>query len=198
MGILDIALPGGGHVIAYPKSDHAPASFTVLNLGVADIDTAVDELNAAGVVTKIYDDPDFGTDARGISRGRGPDIASFATPRATCCRSSPTCAAETHRRGERRRAHPSRAPPPRDTRGWRLGRPPRDSRAQVPRVARRFGQTEHTQPLREGGPMPLIFLCGFVAIALWSLVEQRPVPRAGGSRAPRPSPSPVPCSCSST
>lgn len=80
MGILDIALPGGGHVIAYPKSDHAPAPFTVLNLGVADIDTAVDELNAADVVTKIYDDPDFGTDARGISRGRGPDIAWFRDP----------------------------------------------------------------------------------------------------------------------
>lgn len=80
MGILEIALPGGGRVIAYPKPDHAPAVFTVLNLTVADIDAAVDALNEAGVVTKIYDDPDDGTDARGVSRGRGPDIAWFRDP----------------------------------------------------------------------------------------------------------------------
>ncbi len=80
MGILEIALPGGGQVIAYPKGDHAPASFTVLNFDVADIDAAVDELNAAGIVTKIYEDPDYGTDERGISRGRGPDIAWFRDP----------------------------------------------------------------------------------------------------------------------
>ncbi len=80
MGILDITLPGGAHVIAYPKSDHVPAAFTILNFAVADIDAAVDELNAAGVVTKIYDDPDFGGDARGIMRGRGPEIAWFRDP----------------------------------------------------------------------------------------------------------------------
>ena len=80
MGVLELALPGGAHAIAYPKADHAPASFTVLNLEVADIDEAVTALNAAGVVTKIYDDPDFGTDERGISRGRGPDIAWFRDP----------------------------------------------------------------------------------------------------------------------
>ncbi|MBN9177541.1 MAG: VOC family protein [Microbacterium sp.] len=80
MGILEISLPGGGHAIAYPKGDHTPASFTILNFGVADIDVAVDELNAAGIVTKIYDDPDYGTDRRGISRGRGPDIAWFRDP----------------------------------------------------------------------------------------------------------------------
>ena len=80
MGILEISLPGGGNVIAYPKQDHAPAVFTILNFGVADIDAAVDELNAAGIVTKIYDDPDYGTDARGVSRGRGPDIAWFRDP----------------------------------------------------------------------------------------------------------------------
>lgn len=80
MGILDITLPGGAHAIAYPKADHLPATFTVLNFTVVDIDTAVDELNAAGVVTKIYTDPDFGTDARGISRGHGPDIAWFRDP----------------------------------------------------------------------------------------------------------------------
>lgn len=81
MGILDITLPGGAHAIAYPKDDHAPATFTILNLEVDDIDVAVDALNAAGVVTKIYTDPDFGTDDRGIARGNGgPDIAWFRDP----------------------------------------------------------------------------------------------------------------------
>lgn len=79
MGILQIALPGGAHAIAYPKDDHVPATFTVLNFVVPDIDAAVDELNAAGVVTKIYTDPDYGTDERGIARG-GPEIAWFRDP----------------------------------------------------------------------------------------------------------------------
>lgn len=79
MGILDITLPGGAHAIAYPKDDHVPATFTILNFEVADIDAAVDELNAAGVVTKIYDG--LGTDDRGIARGNGgPDIAWFRDP----------------------------------------------------------------------------------------------------------------------
>lgn len=81
MGILEITLPGGARAIAYPKDDHTPATFTVLNLVVADIDQAVDELASAGVVTKIYTDPDYGTDDRGIARGNGgPDIAWFRDP----------------------------------------------------------------------------------------------------------------------
>ncbi|WP_295121482.1 VOC family protein [uncultured Leifsonia sp.] len=84
MGNLDIALPAGSHVFVYPKPDHRPASFTILNLVVADIDAAVDELNAKGVVTKIYDDDTFPTDEKGIARGkavnRGPDIAWFRDP----------------------------------------------------------------------------------------------------------------------
>jgi len=81
MGILDISLPGGGHVIAYPKDDHEPATFTILNFVVSDIDVAVDELNAAGVTTKIYDSDDLPTDERGIARGNGgPDIAWFRDP----------------------------------------------------------------------------------------------------------------------
>lgn len=84
MGNLDIALPSGGHVFVYPKPNHEPATFTILNLVVADIDAAVDELNAKGVVTKIYDDADFPTDAKGIARGKaqnmGPDIAWFRDP----------------------------------------------------------------------------------------------------------------------
>ena len=61
-----------------------PATFTILNFVVGDIDGAVDELNAVGVVTKIYRDPDFNTDEKGIARGRaagyGPDIAWFRDP----------------------------------------------------------------------------------------------------------------------
>lgn len=84
MGNLDLALPSGGHVFIYPKPDHEPASFTILNLVVADIDAAVDDLNARGVVTKIYDDDVLPTDEKGIMRGRaadrGPDIAWFRDP----------------------------------------------------------------------------------------------------------------------
>ena len=87
MGIISITLPGGGHVIAYPKGDaHVPASFTILNFAVDDIDEAVDELNARGIVTKIYDDDSevTWTDEKGIGRGKaageGPDIAWFRDP----------------------------------------------------------------------------------------------------------------------
>lgn len=85
MGGLSLKLPSGQHAFVYPKDDHEPATFTILNLVVDDIDRAVDELNAAGVVTKIYEAPhDFGTDERGIARGsqsgQGPDIAWFRDP----------------------------------------------------------------------------------------------------------------------
>jgi catechol 2,3-dioxygenase-like lactoylglutathione lyase family enzyme len=84
MGNLQLTLPGGHEVFIYPKEDHLPATFTILNFVVDDVDAAVDELNAAGVVTKIYRDPDYNTDEKGIARGRaagyGPDIAWFRDP----------------------------------------------------------------------------------------------------------------------
>lgn len=83
MGFLDIRLPQGGSILVYSKPNHAPASFTILNFPVDDVEAAVDDLNARGVVTKIYTDPDFGTDAKGIAHGapgRGPDIAWFTDP----------------------------------------------------------------------------------------------------------------------
>jgi len=84
MGNLDLALPSGGHVFIYPKPDHQPATFTILNLVVEDIDATVDELNAKGVDTNIYDDPNLPTDGKGILRGKsanlGPDIAWFLDP----------------------------------------------------------------------------------------------------------------------
>jgi catechol 2,3-dioxygenase-like lactoylglutathione lyase family enzyme len=83
MDNLDIGLPAGGHVFVYAKPDHTPASFTILNLVVDDIDAAVDDLNARGVPTKIYGD-ELPTDDKGVMRGRsqdrGPDIAWFRDP----------------------------------------------------------------------------------------------------------------------
>lgn len=83
MGFLDIALPDGGTILVYPKPDHTPATFTILNFPVDDVEAAVDDLNSRGVVTKIYSDPDLGTDEKGIAHGgpgRGPDIAWFRDP----------------------------------------------------------------------------------------------------------------------
>ncbi len=76
-------LPGGGTVFAYPKRDHQPATFTILNLVVDDIDAAVDELARRGVQFEHYDNEPK-TDDKGILRGRaqnrGPDIAWFKDP----------------------------------------------------------------------------------------------------------------------
>ncbi len=82
MGALDLHIAGGVVVFVYAKPDHVPATFTVLNFPVDNIDETVDALNAAGVVTKIYDGG-F-TDERGIAHGkainRGPDIVWFTDP----------------------------------------------------------------------------------------------------------------------
>lgn len=83
MGMLEFEFPGGGHVIAYPKGDgHVPATFTVLNFPVDDIDAAVDGLVERGVELLRYDGMD--QDEKGVSRGKaagmGPDIAWFADP----------------------------------------------------------------------------------------------------------------------
>ncbi|MBK4346099.1 VOC family protein [Lacisediminihabitans changchengi] len=79
MGFLELHLGSGATVLAYAKPDHEPASFTILNFPVADVESAVDDLNARGVVTKIYDEGS-NTDDKGISRGWGPDIAWFRDP----------------------------------------------------------------------------------------------------------------------
>ena len=82
MSALDISLPQGGIIFVYPKADHEPATFTVLNLEVADIDTAVDELKSNGVVFEVYDGAhqDEKAIARGKAAGFGPDIAWFLDP----------------------------------------------------------------------------------------------------------------------
>lgn len=81
-GMLQLRISGGIPILAYPKgAGHVPATFTILNFPVADIDKAVAELTKRGVVFEIYDDPDYGTDARGIARNPGgPPIAWFKDP----------------------------------------------------------------------------------------------------------------------
>ncbi|MBM7388632.1 catechol 2,3-dioxygenase-like lactoylglutathione lyase family enzyme [Clavibacter michiganensis] len=79
MGMLRLVLPGSGaRVLVYPKPGHEPATFTVLNLQVDDVDEAVVALNARGVEMAVF--PGMPADARGIMRGNGPDIAWFRDP----------------------------------------------------------------------------------------------------------------------
>ncbi|MGL4257625.1 MAG: VOC family protein [Microbacterium sp.] len=80
MGLLELTLGSGTRVMVYPKPDHEPAVYTILNFAVDDVEAAVDDLNARGIVTKIYDDVDFPTDDKGISRDMGPAIAWFLDP----------------------------------------------------------------------------------------------------------------------
>lgn len=79
MGGLALHLTGGGEVFVYPKPDHTPASFTVLNFPVEDVEAVVDRLTAAGVRFEQYEG-DLATDEKGIYRGDGPTIAWFADP----------------------------------------------------------------------------------------------------------------------
>ncbi len=79
-GFLQLTLTSGGRVLIYGKPNHQPATFTVLNFPVDDVDSAVDDLIARGVNTKIYDDSEFPTDSRGIMREMGPTIAWFRDP----------------------------------------------------------------------------------------------------------------------
>jgi catechol 2,3-dioxygenase-like lactoylglutathione lyase family enzyme len=79
-GLLMLHLAGGNNVLIYPKPNHTPAGFTVLNFPVNDVDQAVDELTKRGVRFEIYDLPDIKTDKKGIMRGNGPTIAWFKDP----------------------------------------------------------------------------------------------------------------------
>ena len=77
-GLLEIKLGGGGQVLIYPKDNHEPATFTVLNFPVGDIDEAVDALSARGISFERYDG--FAQDEMGVMRDQGPDIAWFKDP----------------------------------------------------------------------------------------------------------------------
>jgi catechol 2,3-dioxygenase-like lactoylglutathione lyase family enzyme len=79
-GLLELHLAGGTVVFVYPKEDHVPATFTILNFPVDDVEAAVDRLIVAGVRMERYDWPGMNQDEKGISRGNGPDIAWFKDP----------------------------------------------------------------------------------------------------------------------
>lgn len=79
-GMLTLHLQGGAEVLVYPKPNHAPASFTILNFPVEDVDKAVDDLGRRGVKFEHYDIGEIKTDAKGVMRGNGPTIAWFKDP----------------------------------------------------------------------------------------------------------------------
>ncbi len=77
-GMLIIALASGAHILLYPKHDHVPATYTVLNFAVEDVGAAVAELTAVGVAMLHY--PGMPQDADGVMRGNGPEIAWLSDP----------------------------------------------------------------------------------------------------------------------
>jgi predicted enzyme related to lactoylglutathione lyase len=79
MGALGLKLAGGNTVFVYPKPDHQPATFTILNFPVSDIEQAVRWANERGVRFEQYEG-ELKTDAKGIFRGEGPLIAWFKDP----------------------------------------------------------------------------------------------------------------------
>ena len=76
---LNLQIKGGNDVFIYPKPDHTPATFTVLNFVVDDVDKAVDELAKMGIRFQIYDEGELKTDRRGVFQGK-PKIAWFRDP----------------------------------------------------------------------------------------------------------------------
>jgi catechol 2,3-dioxygenase-like lactoylglutathione lyase family enzyme len=77
-GMLTLHLATGGRVLVYPKDNHEPATFTILNFPVDDIDRAVDALTGLGIQFERYEGA--GQDDRGIAREYGPPIAWFKDP----------------------------------------------------------------------------------------------------------------------
>jgi catechol 2,3-dioxygenase-like lactoylglutathione lyase family enzyme len=77
-GMLQLHLAGGRDVIVYPKPDHTPASYTILNFPVEDVEATVDALTERGVRFERYQG--FDQDDKGIQRGGGPLIAWFKDP----------------------------------------------------------------------------------------------------------------------
>ena len=80
MATLEVTIDDDTKVLVYEKPNHTPASFTILNFPVDDVERAVDELTERGVRFEVYKDGDLKTDARGIHRDGGPKIAWFKDP----------------------------------------------------------------------------------------------------------------------
>ncbi len=80
-GLLNLHIKDGNNIMIYSKPNHLPASFTVLNFPVNDVEKAVDELTGKGVKFEIYNEPNLKTDEKGIAQGGGgPRIAWFKNP----------------------------------------------------------------------------------------------------------------------
>jgi len=79
MSVLELDWGNGGTSVIYEKPNHTPATFTVLNIVVNDVEKAVDELSNKGISFEQYEG-DLKTDAKGIFRGGGPVIAWFKDP----------------------------------------------------------------------------------------------------------------------
>jgi predicted enzyme related to lactoylglutathione lyase len=77
-GLMRLNLGSGADVLVYAKPDHVPATFTILNFPVPDVEAAVDDLTGRGVTFLHYDNPP--TDEKGIMRAGGPLIAWFTDP----------------------------------------------------------------------------------------------------------------------
>ena len=77
-GMLELHTAGDHTTLVYPKADHQPATYTILNFPVKDIDAAVDALTARGVRFERYDG--FEQDEKGVFRDEGPNIAWFKDP----------------------------------------------------------------------------------------------------------------------
>ncbi|MFZ0367537.1 MAG: VOC family protein [Nitrososphaeraceae archaeon] len=77
---LSLYPKSSNEIFIYPKTDHTPATFTVLNFPVNDVEQAVDDLTKQGVRFEIYNKGELKTDEKGIFRGEGPKIAWFKDP----------------------------------------------------------------------------------------------------------------------
>jgi catechol 2,3-dioxygenase-like lactoylglutathione lyase family enzyme len=80
MGTLQLRLDDDTRILVYEKSNHQPATFTILNFPVDDVDRAVSELSERGVRFEVYREGPLRTDERGIHRDGGPKIAWFKDP----------------------------------------------------------------------------------------------------------------------
>lgn len=78
-GLLNMNI-NGRKILIYEKPDHIPATYTILNFPVDNVEKTVDELSKQGIQFEIYNHPDFSTDEKGVFHGGGPRIAWFKDP----------------------------------------------------------------------------------------------------------------------
>ena len=79
--LLELHIGGGRNILIYPKDNHTPATFTILNFPVENLEQSVDDLTKRGVRFEIYNESDIKTDEKGISLSdEGPKIAWFKDP----------------------------------------------------------------------------------------------------------------------